>query len=318
MSSSVNTSDNKSNSVDVWQWQLSISTCFCPVVNHRKPFFILLILYKTCKHVFLKQYSDHVLMNFYMIHNEAKLCVKLCPPAPLGLHMMSLWLSFSAFLFTSSVSFCLCFCHSIAFFFSLLCLFVPPPHTTTPPKPPADARCGESRQWLGAEVYGGDVSRGFQPDTHRATDAHGRGQSLHISVQLILCVFLCVCIVIIFSYSTHLCLNPCTFLFPCLKGIALRLATESISRKPHMMCMKASPWLILLSGILKGVSKPPADFLSPQLVFEMVQFFLVFGFHTAHLLSNYGLKTSHVFSQVTVYWTVLETSVIELFSILCS
>lgn len=48
----------------------------------------------------------------------------------------------------------------------------------------ADARCGDGRQWLGAEVYRGDVGRGAQPGAHRAADTHGRGQSLHISVEL--------------------------------------------------------------------------------------------------------------------------------------
>ncbi len=76
-------------------------------------------------HCFLKWFSDHVFMTFWRIHIEPRLCVKLCPPALLGLHMMSLCLSSSAFLFTSSVSFCLsfCFCQSIAFFFSLSFLF---------------------------------------------------------------------------------------------------------------------------------------------------------------------------------------------------
>lgn len=115
---------------------------------------------------FWKCLSDFSLMT---LHIEVKLCVKLCPPATLALHMMSLCRSFSAFLLTSSVSFCL------SFFSSRLCfpLFFS-----------ADARCGNGRQWFGAEVYRGDVGRGAQPGAHRAADTHGRGQSLHISVEL--------------------------------------------------------------------------------------------------------------------------------------
>lgn len=51
-----------------------------------------------------------------------------------------------------------------------------------------DARCGKDRQRFRAKVYWGDTGRSVQPSTSRATDTHGRRQSLYISVELILLV----------------------------------------------------------------------------------------------------------------------------------
>ena len=83
----------------------------------------------------------------------------------------------------------------------------------------ADARCGDGRQRHGAEVHGGDVGRGAQPGTHRAADAHGRGQSLNISVEpTLLCVF-------VRESEHHPCVPPLVpFFFPVFNLISVRLA----------------------------------------------------------------------------------------------
>ncbi len=62
-------------------------------------------------------------MTFQRVDIEARLCVMLCPPAALGLHMMSLCLSFSAFFLTSSCQFLSLFL-SLAVFFSLIFFFL--------------------------------------------------------------------------------------------------------------------------------------------------------------------------------------------------
>lgn len=126
--------------------------------------------------LFCKVFSDYAFVVFQRVHIKARLCVKLCPPAALDLHMMFLCLSFSALLLTSSVS-----VSPLLSFLSHLFVL----------SSSVDARCGKGRQWFGAEIYWGDVGRGAQPSTNRAADTHGRGQSLHISVELILrvCLF---------------------------------------------------------------------------------------------------------------------------------
>lgn len=104
------------------------------------------------------------------VHVEAELCVELYPPATLVL-TWRLNVSRSPPLFTASLS------APVDYFLCFLS---------------ADARCGKGRRR--AEVYWGDVGRGAQSDTHRATDPHGRRQSLHISVELIMRVHASVCV----------------------------------------------------------------------------------------------------------------------------
>ena len=119
-----------------------------------------------CKGLILKQGS--VLSFALQLLLVFTWCLYVSHSPPFSLPLLSVSVPFSA-----SVTLLLSSCHVFVFSF------------------PADARCecDKGRRRFRAEVFRGDVGRGAQPGTHRATDTHGRGQSIHISVELILRVF---------------------------------------------------------------------------------------------------------------------------------
>lgn len=104
------------------------NTSLCFADDHSKQVFIILFFFffkyfRLKTEVFIQMYEnfgfpncflDRCFLTFQGIHIEARLCIKLCPPATLVLHMLFLCLSFSAFLF------CL-FLSLHCFLFSLLC-----------------------------------------------------------------------------------------------------------------------------------------------------------------------------------------------------